>query len=294
MPVHCPYCLKPKDLYDSLIVRHGFFIRKSDLSKQFGRLCALIVFMHSLRRLKPLSSALLSITLTVAFLFSLRANAVPPSRCTSVFAGQSGLDQAVQKLLGTRGHPDRPQIEGEVRRQLRREFRRISERHGATGRFESVELLRRYHYEVIQRPFAEQLAKLKVKVVDRVLRDSNGDIIDTSDASYSRADGERIALYVMNARGELFISKFHSVDERFFHSSLAGGEEVAAAGMIRIVRGKIVFVSNSSGHYQPSYHSFAQVLYVLEAQGIRIDAMDIQFALRDPLRVTLNRSDEPE
>ena len=78
-----------------------------------------------------------------------------------------------------------------------------------------------------------------------------------------------LAIYVMNARGEIWLS-FDSKDHYFHHSTLLAGQPIAAAGEMIIFQGKLYAINNQSGHYQPPPIILKRVLSVLENKGVDI------------------------
>lgn len=49
-------------------------------------------------------------------------------------------------------------------------------------------------------------------------------------------------------------------DRRYLHSSLANGKKVRAAGKIQLEEGKLILISNESGHYKPTACQMATIL----------------------------------
>jgi hypothetical protein len=80
--------------------------------------------------------------------------------------------------------------------------------------------------------------------------------------------GKGWAIYVMSDTGNIHASA-HSVGFRH-HSSLLAGSNVAGAGEIRVMQGKLVHISNKSGHYAPAVAHFLQVFHVLNKRGVSL------------------------
>src|SRR6266699_3805830 len=53
------------------------------------------------------------------------------------------------------------------------------------------------------------------------------------------------------------------------HSSLAKGKRVAATGEMVVRNGRLESINNQSGHYFPTAHHHAQVVYELRNRGTR-------------------------
>lgn len=81
-------------------------------------------------------------------------------------------------------------------------------------------------------------------------------------------------LFVMNASGTFFATegKLHKIH----HSTLLAGEDVACAGEIGLSGGKVIFLSNSSGHYLPGPAHVWQALHSLARQGADLSMIDVE------------------
>lgn len=95
--------------------------------------------------------------------------------------------------------------------------------------------------------------------------DAQGRLFDTRSAA--TWDGTGKAMFVMDANGELFASTYQEAGV-FHHSSLAGGQPVAAAGELTVIDGKLVALSNRSGHYQPDESLTEQAITSLRSKGV--------------------------
>jgi hypothetical protein len=110
-----------------------------------------------------------------------------------------------------------------------------------------------------------------------LLRDAQQQLFDTSDSK--TADGVGKAIFVMSETGEIYTSKYQ---ERglFHHSSFLAGQPVAAAGELIVEQGKVVQVSNRSGHYQPDQsftHQFMEQLWRSGAKSVdKINVVDFE------------------
>lgn len=74
------------------------------------------------------------------------------------------------------------------------------------------------------------------------------------------------AIYVMSQEGNLYVSS-HSIGYRH-HSSLLAGRNVAGAGEMQVRNGRLLWLSNKSGHYQPSVVHLLQTLSQLQKAGV--------------------------
>jgi hypothetical protein len=130
-----------------------------------------------------------------------------------------------------------------------------------TERLSSVEARAPYKLEVREVVVAGR--------VERRLFDANGRPFDSRAANTARMERSGVprAIFVMNARGELFASDYQAKGH-FHHSTLASGAPVAAAGEMLVVEGRIVEINNMSGHYWPSHEHTIQAIDALMRSGM--------------------------
>ena len=128
-------------------------------------------------------------------------------------------------------------------------------------------LLPQYFYEVRERPThymtLEERTRYRLGV-------SNGQLV-AADGSVLGSSAELDGMFVMDAQRAIFAS-FRGHDERLDyselrHSSLVSGERVAAAGLLSVRDGRLVSISNESGHYAPLPSSLQCVLGRLAELG---------------------------
>ncbi|MEW5755123.1 MAG: RHS repeat-associated core domain-containing protein [Pseudomonadota bacterium] len=81
------------------------------------------------------------------------------------------------------------------------------------------------------------------------------------------------AIFIMDAQGRIFASNYQK-PEFFHHSSLSSGNPVASAGTLQVAHGRLLEVSNQSGHYAPSQTLNNQLFAELENRGMAMDALD--------------------
>jgi hypothetical protein len=91
----------------------------------------------------------------------------------------------------------------------------------------------------------------------------------------THVSGNGWAIYVLSAEGH-FHASGHAVGYRH-HSSLLAGENVAGAGELKVEKGRLVRISNKSGHYHPGPDEFQQVLYMLEKRHVGLVGAALDF-----------------
>jgi hypothetical protein len=82
-------------------------------------------------------------------------------------------------------------------------------------------------------------------------------------------DPPRTALYAMSADGRIFARNFDSQLQRgvFQHSSFMAGEDVICAGTLKVATGRLIEISNLSGHYQPTVENLIEACWNLADAG---------------------------
>jgi hypothetical protein len=144
--------------------------------------------------------------------------------------------------------------------------------------------------EVIGGPNLQLVKANGVKYCNPAERDAflltvrNGVIRDASDAPYHTGmketafSGRGWAIYVVDF-DKNFYSESHRVNE-FHHSSFLAGAPVQAAGEIAVDRGKLVALTNKTGHYKAGAAELARALRLLQKGGVDIAAV----AVNDPFK----------
>lgn len=62
----------------------------------------------------------------------------------------------------------------------------------------------------------------------------------------------------------------------FYHSAYMAGREVLCTGCITVVKGKLTYINNASGHYQPNQQQLSLAVQTLRAQGVDISHVTVQ------------------
>jgi hypothetical protein len=98
--------------------------------------------------------------------------------------------------------------------------------------------------------------------------DEKGAAVDTA-ASVTHQSGAGFEIFAVDAKNEIHMAS-HKIG-KYHHSSLLAGANVALAGEMKVENGKLVYLSNKSGHYVPSAESLVQLLHILEKDGVAMD-----------------------
>ncbi len=80
------------------------------------------------------------------------------------------------------------------------------------------------------------------------------------------------AIYVMSPDGAIY-SASHRVSA-FHHSSFLAASDVAGAGEMQVVNGRLAAISNKSGHYTPGVIQLVQTLEELVSRGLPLASLD--------------------
>lgn len=120
--------------------------------------------------------------------------------------------------------------------------------------------------------------------------DSNGrsgfEIFAANTDENSTHGQQGLATFIINAKGEMFMhshedeetrvtannpsAKADSAAKTFVHSSFMNAGPVFFAGEIKIKNGKLISISNHSGHYQPSEIQLGRALLHMQNKGIDV------------------------
>ena len=93
--------------------------------------------------------------------------------------------------------------------------------------------------------FTDEGHKVPASEGGRTLYDTK----EFKDAHHSEYFG---SIYVMNAKGNIYVQGWEEERKQLKHSSLLAGSVVLCAGTIRINGGKVLWLTGKSGHYKPS------------------------------------------
>ena len=95
-------------------------------------------------------------------------------------------------------------------------------------------------------------------------------------AGYTCSNGKGVsdaAAYIWTGR-DIVIAQHQ--ENSFHHSSFNGGGAVRCAGMIKIDRGRVTYVSNNSGHYQPDKQLLRNFVHHLQQRGVLAAQCEVQ------------------
>ena len=96
---------------------------------------------------------------------------------------------------------------------------------------------------------------------------------DTTNES-SEHSGKGFAIFVIDSKGQFYAGSH--IRGRFHHSSFLGGGAIQGGGEIKTnPEGKIIEISNKSGHYKPSKIQILNTLNLLEKAGV--DLSQVKF-----------------
>lgn len=107
---------------------------------------------------------------------------------------------------------------------------------------------------------------------------ATGELYDTSTGS-THWSGEGRAIFVMDGSGNLYAT-LEQDPGHIHHSSLLGGEPVVGAGEIEVRDGKLIAMTDQSGHYMPQARMNDLALQSLRDQGLVTDPGFKQYGWR--------------
>ncbi|MQA86275.1 MAG: hypothetical protein GEV03_16980 [Streptosporangiales bacterium] len=122
---------------------------------------------------------------------------------------------------------------------------------------------------------AEERERFRLFVFHGLLYSVTGRPFDTSDATSYWGNGDRRGIFAMDRYGNIYASSKHEVG-RFHHSSFLAGEPVGGAGELEVINGRLIFLSDRSGHYMPEPEFLEQVVRRLTEDGIDFRGVEIR------------------
>lgn len=122
---------------------------------------------------------------------------------------------------------------------------------------------------------AEERERFRIFVHRGLLYSVTGRPFDTSHAASYWGSAERRGIFVMDEYGNLYASSKHEVG-RFHHSSFLAGGPVAGAGELAVTIGRLLFLSDRSGHYMPDREHLEQVIARLRKGGVDLGGVDVR------------------
>lgn len=91
--------------------------------------------------------------------------------------------------------------------------------------------------------------------------------------------GENVSyMYAIDKYGNIYGEDLHRAENvlglttAFNHSSFNAGKEVICAGMLKFSNGRLKYIDNNSGHYQPTKQNLIEALKLLEESGVDLYA----------------------
>ncbi|HEU4676490.1 MAG TPA: hypothetical protein VFS29_10900, partial [Motilibacteraceae bacterium] len=116
---------------------------------------------------------------------------------------------------------------------------------------------------------AQAATLVHIDTAGKLRRNSEGNPpVDTSNSA-THFSGGGVEIFVVGVDGDIHLHS-HAIGQ-YHHSSLLAGGDVAMAGEMRVVKGKIEWLSDKSGHYVPSLDHLLQFLHRLKKDGVPMD-----------------------
>ncbi|HEX3635327.1 MAG TPA: hypothetical protein VHV99_07540 [Paraburkholderia sp.] len=116
-----------------------------------------------------------------------------------------------------------------------------------------------------------------ITITAGVVKDASGDLYHTG-SKETHFSGHGWAIYVVGMENT-FYSNSHLVN-KFHHSSFLAGAPVQGAGEIAVNNGKVVAVTNKTGHYSAGPAELTRTLFLLHRGGVNLD----EILVNDPFR----------
>ena len=91
--------------------------------------------------------------------------------------------------------------------------------------------------------------------------------------------GQGVAGFAMGLNRNIYAHKhsnYHDAKGSFYHSAYMAGNDVLCTGCITVKEGKLTYINNASGHYQPKPQQLSLALQSLQSQGVDISRVAVQ------------------
>ena len=108
-----------------------------------------------------------------------------------------------------------------------------------------------------------------ITITNSIVYDHLQDLVDTGQYTSQGGMGNGWGIFVIDFHGDIYIGNHDS--NLFHHSSFLSGAPVASAGEIAIHSGKVVGITNKTGHYRSGPNELAEAMRVLEKGGIDLN-----------------------
>ncbi len=101
------------------------------------------------------------------------------------------------------------------------------------------------------------------------MRDSDGELQILNTVTKQKGFQKPGFLYAADMAGNIFAAEDEDAgDLQLRHSCFLEGSSVLCAGLITVIKGKLIYIDNDSGHYQPSYENLYRLVSQLAACGV--------------------------
>ncbi|KTD52603.1 hypothetical protein [Legionella quateirensis] len=143
---------------------------------------------------------------------------------------------------------------------------------------------------------AEERDMLRVLTRNGIFYSRDREVFDTQ-KSISH-DKKGFAAYTLNVNGELSVFQHIDHDKTgIAHSSMNAGVPVVSAGEIEIKNGKLISITEHSGHYRPSLYNMYKTLDYFRKQGVDISDVKVYTftssdTIEKQLRIDVSQSKE--
>lgn len=153
---------------------------------------------------------------------------------------------------------------------------------GATGsQYQTVAMLEQYVGENRQGGFFSPRVVYYMDDRARVghevfVEGAEGKLVDASGVELNAGSEDDLAMFVMDETGVIYLSESEAIGQ-LHHSSFLAGGNVAAAGEMLVREGRLILITNRSGHYRPPPRISDQVVVELRMRGAEVSAVRRQY-----------------
>ncbi len=138
------------------------------------------------------------------------------------------------------------------------------------------------HYKVQYLRSEQEREQYELTVDNGTIKQGKPPQVYDTGSLQSFFEGSGWAIFVMSEDGRIYSAP--QLIGRFQHSSFFAGGALASAGEIRVENGRLIGISNKSGHYRPNWLFLVQVLQELRSRGVKLEGVQARVYGLDPDR----------
>ena len=107
---------------------------------------------------------------------------------------------------------------------------------------------------------------------------------NTARSGNEKNGGQGVAGFAMGLNRSIYAHKhslYTGAKGSFYHSAYMAGQDVLCTGCITVKEGKLTYINNASGHYEPKPQQLSLALQSLQSQGVDISRVAVELMNED-------------